>query len=58
MKLAENQAKAEHQPKAKLLPFENCLLSSSTLSSKNKRVYSKRCLCQRDYIISYIENGN
>ena len=43
LKLAKNQAKAMQQPEAELLLFGNYSLSSSTLSSKNKRRYSKEC---------------
>ena len=35
MKLAKNQAKSKQHPVAELLLFETCLLSLSTLSSKN-----------------------
>ena len=35
-------AKAKQHPEAKLLLFENCLLSSSTLSSKSNRAYSEK----------------
>ena len=41
-KLAKNQAKAKQHPEAELLLFENYSLSSSTLSFKNKRRYSKK----------------
>ena len=43
MKVAENQAKSKQNPEAELLLFENYSLSSSTLSSKNYRGYSKKC---------------
>ena len=44
LKLAKkNWAKAKLHPEAELLLFENYLLSSSTLSSKNNRAYSKEC---------------
>ena len=39
LKFVKKQAKA----KAELLLFENCLLSSSTLSSKNNTKCSKKC---------------
>ena len=42
MKLDKNQAKAKQHPEAELLLFENYSLSSSTLSSKNRRKYSKK----------------
>ena len=34
---------AKQHPEAELLLFENYLLSSSTLRSKNNRAYSKKC---------------
>ena len=40
--ISKNQAKAKQHPQAKLLLFENYLLSSSTLSSKHDRRYSKK----------------
>ena len=43
LKLAENQAKTKQHPEAELLLFENYSLSSSTLSFKNNRRYSKKC---------------
>ena len=42
LKLTKNQAKAKEHAKAKLLPFENYSLSSSTLSSKYTSKYSKK----------------
>ena len=42
LKLAKNQAKYKQHAEAKLLLFENYLLSSSVLSSKNNRRYSKK----------------
>ena len=42
MKLAKNQAKAKQHPVAEFLLFENYPLSSSMLSSKNKRRYTKK----------------
>ena len=44
MKLDKNQPKAEQYPEAELLLFENYPLSSSKLSSKNNRRYSKKCI--------------
>ena len=41
LKLPKNQAKAKQHPE--FLPFENYLLSSSTLSANNNRRYSKKC---------------
>ena len=43
LKLAKNQANAKQYPEVKLLLSENYSLSSSTLSSKNNRRYSKKC---------------
>ena len=42
MKLVKNQANAKHYPEPELLLFENYSHSSSTLSCKNNRTYSKR----------------
>ena len=42
LKLAKNQAKYKQHAEAKLLLFENYSLSSSVLSSKNNRRYSKK----------------
>ena len=41
--MAKIEAKAKQLPEAELLLFENYLRSSSTLSSKNNRAYSKKC---------------
>ena len=38
----KNQANAKQNPEAELLLFENYSHSSSTLSSKNNRTYSKK----------------
>ena len=51
LKLAKNQTKAKQHPEAELLLFENN--SSSTLSSKNKRAYSRKwgktkCICFKE----------
>ena len=40
---AEIGKKIEQHPEAELLLFENYLLSSTTLSSKSNRTYSKKC---------------
>ena len=65
LKLAKNQAKAKQDPEAKLLVFENYSFSSSTVSSKNKRKYSRKYgtnqVCQMslgDYMINYNEDEN
>ena len=42
LKLAKNRANAKQHPEAELLLFENYSHSSSTLSSKINRVYSKK----------------
>ena len=41
LKLAKNQEKAKRNPEAELLVFENYSHSSSTLSCKNNKTYSK-----------------
>ena len=43
LKFAKKRAKSKQHPQAELLLFENHSLSSSMLSSKNSRVYSKKC---------------
>ena len=43
MKSAKNQARAKQHPEAELLLLRNYSLSSSTLSSKNKKRYSETC---------------
>ena len=42
--LAKNKANAKQHPEVELLLFEYCSLSSSTLSFKNNRRYSKKCI--------------
>ena len=42
LKLAKNQAKPKQHTEAELLLFENYSLSSSALSYKNNRRYSKK----------------
>ena len=42
LKLAKNQANGKQHPEAEILTSENYWHSSSTLSSKNKRTYSKK----------------
>ena len=42
LQMAKNQANAKQHSEAKLLLFENYTHSSSTLSSKNNRTYSKK----------------
>ena len=41
--IGKSQAKAKQQPETKLLLLENYSLSSSALSYKNNRRYSKKC---------------
>ena len=53
--MAKNKANAKQHPDAELLLFENYSHSSSTLSSKNNRRYSKiytksKCVCLNDAI--------
>ena len=60
--MAKNQAKAKQHPEAELLLFENYSHSSSTLSSKNNRTYSKKLAKEQvglypcDYAINHDEN--
>ena len=42
-KFAKNWAKAKQHPEAELLLFERCLLTSSLLSSRSNKAYSKKC---------------
>ena len=42
--LAKNKANAKQHPEVELLLFKYCSLSSSTLSFKNNRRYSKKCI--------------
>ena len=42
--LAKNQADTKQHPESELLLFENYSLFSSTLSSKNNRRYSEKCV--------------
>ena len=44
LKLAKNQTNTKEHPEVGLFLFENYSLSSSTLLSKNKRRYSKKCI--------------
>ena len=43
LKLAKDWAKAKQHTEPELLLLQNYLFSSSTLSSKNNRAYSKKC---------------
>ena len=54
LKLAKNQAKAKQHPEAELLLFENFSLSSSTLSSKNNRRYSKKCTKNKCFCLNEV----
>ena len=56
LKLAKNQANAKQHLEAELWKFENYSHSSSTLSSKNNRTYSKnkqkiKCICIHEIIL-------
>ena len=55
----KNQAYAKQHPEAELWLFENYSHSSSTLSSKNNRTYSKKYVKELylwDYTINHNEN--
>ena len=59
LKSTKNQAKAKQHPKAKLLLFENYLLSSSALSSRNnvhilKNVQKNKCAYFNEIILILI----
>ena len=62
LKLAKNEENAKQHAKTELYLFEKYLHSSFTLSSTNKRTYSKKeakkraCLYSWDYTITH--NGN
>ena len=43
VKFAKNQEKAKQDPEAEQFLFENYLLSSPTLLSKDNRKYSRKC---------------
>ena len=53
VKLVKNQAKAEQHPEAKLLLFENYLISLSKLSSTNNNIVP---WFKRHYMINDNEN--
>ena len=61
LKLVKNESNAKQHPKTELYLFENYLHSLSTLSSKNKWIYSKKeakkqtRLYSRDYTITHNE---
>ena len=60
--MAKNQGNARQHPGAEFLLFENHSHSSSTLSSKNNKTYSKKqakeqvCPYSWDYTINHNEN--
>ena len=60
--MAKNQGNARQHPEAEFLLFENHSHSSSTLSSKNNKIYSKKqakeqvCPYSWDYTINHNEN--
>ena len=61
LKLAKNQANVKQHSEAEFLLFENYLLFSCMLSSKNNRRYSKKCtknkcLSKFGYMINANEN--
>ena len=61
MKLEKNWAKAKQHAEAELLLLENYVVSSSTLSSKDNRRYSKKCakkvrLFKWEYMVNGKEN--
>ena len=53
LKLPINQANAKQQPEAELLLSENYSHSSSTLSSKNDRTYSKKYAKEQEFVYSW-----
>ena len=59
MKLAKNQAKAKQHPEDELLLFENYSLSLSTLSIKNNRSHSKKCIkTSASALMTFMINDN
>ena len=53
--MTKNEANAKQNPEAEFLLFKNCSYSSSTLSFKNNRTYSKnkqknKCVCIHEII--------
>ena len=59
MKLVKNQAKAKQNPEAELLLFENYSLSLSTLSIKNNRRHSKKCIkTSASALMTFMINDN
>ena len=60
--MAKNQANAKQHPETELLLIENYSHSSSMLSSKNIRIYSKKLAKEQvglyswDYMINHNEN--
>ena len=59
MKLAKNQAKAKQHPEDELLLFENYSLSLSTLSIKNNRRRSKKCIkTSASALMTFMINDN
>ena len=49
----KNQAKSKQYPETEILLFENYLLSSSALSSKSNRSYSKKCGKKQVCVFAY-----
>ena len=60
LKLAKNQANAKRHPETELLLYENFSHSSSTLSPKNNRTYSKKYSKEQVFLYSwdYTINNN
>ena len=59
LKLAKNQAKAKQHPEDELLVFENYSLSLSTLSIKNNRRHSKKCIkTSASALMTFMINDN
>ena len=50
----KNQANAKQHREAELLLFENSLLFSSTLSSKNSRRHSKKCTKNKNLCLNVL----
>ena len=61
--MAKNQANVKRHPEAEPLSFENYSHSSSTLSTKSNRTYSKKkgknmCVCINEIIRLLTHNEN
>ena len=51
--LAKNQEKSKQHPEADILLLKTFSLSSSSLSSKNNRRYSKKCAKKQDHLFEW-----